>query len=108
MLGLLGLRVCQACNVRIQDTHGLERGHRTLTLVGKGRKPATIPLPPPVAEVMDAAAGQRDSGAAAATGGRQADGPPRGDPGRGPTGQEGWYHEAHQPPLAQTRRHRVP
>src|SRR5665811_2430451 len=34
-------------NVRIQDTHGLERGHRTLTLVGKGRKPATIPLPLP-------------------------------------------------------------
>ena len=62
MLGLLGLRVSEACNVRIQDTHGLERGHRTLTLVGKGRKPATIPLPLPVAEVMDAAAGERDSG----------------------------------------------
>jgi integrase/recombinase XerD len=46
----------------IQDTHGLERGHRTLTLVGKGWKPATIPLPLPVAEVMDAAAGERDSG----------------------------------------------
>src|ERR1035437_3754668 len=62
MLGLLGLRVSEACSVRIQDTHGLERGHRTLTLVGKGRKPATIPLPLPVAEVMDAAAGERDSG----------------------------------------------
>jgi integrase/recombinase XerD len=34
MLGLLGLRVSEACNVRIQDTHGLERGHRTLALVG--------------------------------------------------------------------------
>jgi integrase/recombinase XerD len=61
-LGLLGLRVSEACNVPIQDTHGLERGHRTLTLVGKGRKPATIPLPLPVAEVMDAAAGERGSG----------------------------------------------
>jgi site-specific recombinase XerD len=62
MLGLLGLRVSEACSVRIQDTHGLERGHRTLALVGKGRKPATIPLPLPVAEVLDAAAGERGSG----------------------------------------------
>ena len=62
MLGLLGLRVSEACNVRIQDIHGMERGHRTLTLVGKGRKPATIPLPVPVALVMDAAAGDRSAG----------------------------------------------
>jgi len=31
MLGLLGLRVSEACNVRIEDIHGMERGHRTLT-----------------------------------------------------------------------------
>ena len=48
--------------MRIQDTHGLERGYGTLTLVGQGRKPATIRLPLPVAEVMDAAAGERDCG----------------------------------------------
>jgi site-specific recombinase XerD len=62
LLGLLGLRVSEACNVRIQDIHGLERGHRTLTLVGKGRKPATIPLPVPVARFLDAAAGDRTEG----------------------------------------------
>jgi len=62
MLGLLGLRVSEACNVRIQDIHGLERGHRTLTLVGKGRKPATMPLAVPVARVLDAAAGDRIEG----------------------------------------------
>lgn len=62
MLGLLGLRVNEACNVRIQDIHGLERGHRTLTLVGKGRKPATMPLPVPVARFLDAAAGDRELG----------------------------------------------
>jgi integrase/recombinase XerD len=62
MLGLLGLRVSEACNVRIQDIHGMERGHRTLTVVGKGRKPATIPLPDPVALVLDAAAGNRSAG----------------------------------------------
>ena len=62
VMGLLGLRVSEACNLRIQDTHGLERGHRTLTLVGKGRKPATLPLPKAVAAVLDAAAGDRGAG----------------------------------------------
>jgi integrase/recombinase XerD len=62
VMGLLGLRVSEACNLRIQDTHGLERGHRTLTLVGKGRKPATLPLPVAVAAVLDAAAGERSAG----------------------------------------------
>lgn len=62
MMGLLGLRVSEACGVQIQDIHGLERGHRTLVLVGKGRKPATIPLPIPVAQVLDAAAGERERG----------------------------------------------
>ena len=62
MLGLLGLRVSEACNMRIEDIHGLNRGHRTLSLVGKGRKPATIPLPVPVARVLDAAAGERTDG----------------------------------------------
>ena len=62
LLGLLGLRVSEACNVRIEDIHGMERGHRTLTLVGKGRKPATIPLPVPVARFLDLAAGERTSG----------------------------------------------
>ena len=62
MLGLLGLRVSEACNVRIQDIHGVERGHRILVLVGKGRKPATIPLPETVARDMDAAAGDRIAG----------------------------------------------
>lgn len=62
MLGLLGLRVSEACNMRIQDIHGEQRGHRTMTLVGKGRKPATLPLPVPVSRVLDAAAGDRTEG----------------------------------------------
>lgn len=62
MMGLLGLRVTEACNVRIEDTHGMARGHRTLTLEGKGRKPATIPLAVPVARFLDAAAGDRTHG----------------------------------------------
>lgn len=62
MLGLLGLRVSEACNVQIEDIQGVERGHRTLTLVGKGGKPATMPLAIPVARVLDAAAGDRTQG----------------------------------------------
>lgn len=62
LMGLLGLRVSEACNVRVEDTHGEQRGHRTLTLVGKGGKPATIPLPIPVARTIDLAAGGREEG----------------------------------------------
>lgn len=46
LMGLLGLRVSEACSVRIEDFQEVERGHRVLRLVGKGGKPATIPLPP--------------------------------------------------------------
>lgn len=62
LLGLLGLRVSEACAVQIEDTRGEHRGHRTLSLVGKGGKPATIPLPVPVCRAIDAAAGDRTSG----------------------------------------------
>jgi integrase/recombinase XerD len=62
LMGMLGLRVSEACAVRIEDIQGFERGHRTLTLVGKGGKPATIPLPAPVWRVLDSAAGERQEG----------------------------------------------
>ena len=56
LLGLLGLRVSEACSVKVEDFQSYERGYRVLHLVGKGGKPATIPLPPPVFRVLDAAA----------------------------------------------------
>lgn len=62
LLGLLGLRVSEAVGVRIEDYAGYERGHRVLHLVGKGGKPATIPLPPLVFRILDAAAGDRREG----------------------------------------------
>ncbi|WNM72255.1 tyrosine integrase [Arthrobacter phage Gusanita] len=62
LMGMLGLRVSEACSVRIEDYQDIERGHRVLRLVGKGGKPATIPLPVPVLRAMDAAAGDRTSG----------------------------------------------
>lgn len=63
LMGMLGLRVSEACAVKIEDYQDIERGHRVLRLVGKGGKPATIPLPVPVLRALDAAAGERTSGA---------------------------------------------
>ncbi|MDN7120327.1 tyrosine-type recombinase/integrase [Nocardioides sp. ChNu-153] len=62
LLGLLGLRVSEACAVQIHDFQDYERDHRVLRVVGKGKKPATIPLPPPIFRALDAAAGDRDLG----------------------------------------------
>ena len=45
LLGLNGLRVSEACATNIEDL-GFERGHRTLRILGKGNKPAMIPLVP--------------------------------------------------------------
>jgi integrase/recombinase XerD len=61
LLGLLGLRVAEACSIDIDDL-STERGHRIVTVVGKGSKLAVIPLPPRVARAVDLAAGQRCSG----------------------------------------------
>ena len=47
LLGLLGLRVSEALNIDIEHL-ALERGHRTVTVLGKGSKLAVIPLPPKV------------------------------------------------------------
>jgi Phage integrase family len=60
-LGLLGLRVSEACSVNIEALSA-ERGHRTVTVLGKGSKLAVIPLPPRVARAVDQAAGERTEG----------------------------------------------
>ena len=61
LLGLLGLRVSEALNIDIEHL-ALERGHRTVTVLGKGSKLAVIPLPPKVGRAVDLAAGERSSG----------------------------------------------
>ena len=48
LLGLLGLRVSEACSIDIEDL-STERGHRTVRVLGKGSKLALMPLPPRVA-----------------------------------------------------------
>jgi integrase len=41
---------------------GMERGHRVLHIVGKGSKPALIPLVPRTARTIDLAVGERREG----------------------------------------------
>jgi integrase/recombinase XerD len=61
LLGLNGLRVSEACSTNVEDL-GFERGHRTLQILGKGNKPATIPLVPRTARTIDLAIGERHEG----------------------------------------------
>ena len=50
--------------MRIEDYADTLRGHRVLHLVGKGNKPATMPLTVPVMRVLEACRGERDRWAA--------------------------------------------
>jgi integrase/recombinase XerD len=61
LLGMLGLRCFEACAVDIEDL-GEVRGHRVLTVIGKGGDSTVIPLPVPVFRAIDRAVGGRTSG----------------------------------------------
>jgi site-specific recombinase XerD len=61
LLGLLGLRIFEACGLNITDL-GEEHGHRVLRVVGKGHKVVLIPLPPAVARSVDRAIAGRPDG----------------------------------------------
>src|SRR5215468_2158374 len=60
MLGLLGLRIFEACGSNIADL-GEEHGHRVLRVRGKGGKVMLVPLPPAVARAIDCAVDGRDA-----------------------------------------------
>jgi site-specific recombinase XerD len=61
LLALNGLRVSEATGADI-EAMGLERGHRTLVVTGKGGKVVTIPLAPHTARAIDLAIGERCQG----------------------------------------------
>jgi integrase/recombinase XerD len=61
LLGLLGLRVFEACGADITDL-GEEHGHRVLRVHGKGDKIVLVPLPPAVSRAIDTAVGDRETG----------------------------------------------
>jgi integrase/recombinase XerD len=62
MLGLLGLRIFEACGSTTADL-GEEHGHRVLRVCGKGSKVVLVPLPPAVGRAIDRAVADRVSGA---------------------------------------------
>jgi integrase/recombinase XerD len=62
LLGINALRASEVAAVRIEDYAESLRGHRVLHLVGKGNKPATMPLTVPVLRVLEACRGQRVAG----------------------------------------------
>jgi integrase/recombinase XerD len=62
LLGINALRASEAAAVRIENYAETLRGHRVLHLVGKGNKPATMPITVPVLRVLEACRGQRTCG----------------------------------------------
>lgn len=61
LLAINGLRVSEALGADVESL-GLERGHRTLTVLRKGGKIVTIPLAPRTARAIDLAIGERIEG----------------------------------------------
>ncbi|GGQ83652.1 tyrosine-type recombinase/integrase [Couchioplanes azureus] len=61
LLGLLGLRIFEACGLNISDL-GEEQGHRVLRVRGKGGTVVLVPLPPAVARAVERAVDERESG----------------------------------------------
>src|SRR3954453_19912944 len=76
LLGLLGLRVFEACGLSLSDI-GEEHGHRVLRVMGKGEKTVLVPMPPAVARAVDRASRRPAERAVAAQPVRPADGPAR-------------------------------
>ena len=61
LLTLNGLRISEALGANIEAL-GIERGHRTLTVLRKGGKIVVIPLAPRTARAIDLAVGERVEG----------------------------------------------
>jgi integrase len=66
LLGLLGLRIFEACGASIVDLRE-EHGHRVLRVRGKGGKVVLVPLPPAVARAIDRTVDGRTGGPSCAT-----------------------------------------
>ncbi len=61
MLGLLGLRICEATGADIENLSEVH-GHRVLKVHGKGGKVVLTPLPPAVARAIERATAERSWG----------------------------------------------
>lgn len=61
LLGMVGLRVGEVCRLDVTDLRP-QAGYELLSVMGKGAKPATLPLPVPVLRAVRDAIGTRRSG----------------------------------------------
>jgi integrase/recombinase XerD len=61
LMMLCGLRVSEALSIDI-ETVTMQRGHRVVPIVGKGDKPALVPMAPRVCRALDMACGERTAG----------------------------------------------
>jgi site-specific recombinase XerD len=61
LLGMIGLRVSEACHADIDDIR-YQSGYEILHVIGKGAKPADIPLPIPVLRAIREATDSREHG----------------------------------------------
>lgn len=62
MLSSMGLRVSEACSINVPDIYNSEQGYRVLRFIGKGAKPAAVPIPYQVIPVLEEVAGDRQIG----------------------------------------------
>jgi integrase/recombinase XerD len=61
LLAINALRIGEVCSANVSDL-GRDRHHYTLKIMGKGGKPAVVPLTPRTAHALEAAVGDRTSG----------------------------------------------
>lgn len=61
LLGMIGLRVSEAIRINVTDLRS-QAGYELLTVMGKGAKPALIPLPVPVLRAVRDATEGRSAG----------------------------------------------
>ena len=61
LLGMIGLRIGETCRISVTDLHA-QAGYELLTVLGKGSKPALIPLPVPVLRAVRETIGDRQGG----------------------------------------------
>lgn len=62
LMGMLGLRVSEACGARLEDLREDNLGYTTLTVTRKGGKEATVPVPVPLLRIIERARGGRTAG----------------------------------------------
>lgn len=62
LAGMLGLRASEMAGLTVESL-SVVRGYSTLTFVGKGDKPARVPVPIPALAAVQAAVGERATGA---------------------------------------------